>query len=264
MVPNPVRIVHITDTHISGKPGAKVYGIDSFEALRSVITAVHQSPQRSYLMIATGDLSQDGTEESYSRIRDLLAPLSLPVYCLAGNHDLCSAMGTHLQGEGIRIERRVILDRWQIIFLDSHLPGKAFGYLSSEELAELEFALRELPNHYALVGLHHGPLAVCSMPACRLENADELMTLLRRRPNVRGIISGHNHCAIDELCDGIRMLVTPSTCVQMSHPSEMHDERAFWDVHVLDRRRQGFRQLELHSDGHISSEVIWISAERFP
>jgi hypothetical protein len=43
--------------------------------------------------------------------------------------------------------------------------------------------------------------------------------------------------------------------------AEPRDERAFWEAHVLDAERQGFRTLELHSDGQITTEVVWIKGD---
>jgi Icc protein len=183
-----VRVVHITDTHIPGKAGSEVYGVDSFEALRTLISVIQEDCAKTDVLIATGDLSQDGTEASYRRLRSLLGPLGRPTYCIAGNHDVFPAMRLYLRGEGVQIERRAILGQWQIVFLDSHVPGEMHGYLSDEELGELDDALGKMPKHHSLVCLHHGPVAVCSMPACHLSNANELMAVLRRHPNVRAHI----------------------------------------------------------------------------
>src|SRR5262249_4331356 len=155
-----------------------------------------------------------------------------PVYCIPGNHDVLSQMQAHLQGGPISLERRVVWGPWQIVLLDSQVPGQAHGSLSHRELTALEGALQEAPGLHTLVCLHHGPLPVCPMPPCRLENAEAFLTLLGRYPHIRGIISGHNHCAVDEHHGGIRMLVTPSTCVCGEHPrgSQALDARTFWEV----------------------------------
>jgi len=253
MNPEPLRIMHITDTHIIAEPGAEVYGVDSFTALERLLAVMQRDAWAPHLLIATGDLSEDGSAVSYQRLRSLLTSLGLPVYCIPGNHDALSEMHTHLRGGPIHLERRVVWDPWQIVLLDSQVPGKGHGHLSRGELTALEEALRDGPEHHALVCLHHGPLPVCPMPLCQLENAEELLTLLGRYPHVRGVISGHNHCAVDEYQNGIHMLVTPSTCVYGEHPSRLQalDERPFWEVHGLDPGRRAFRRLELYPDGKI-------------
>jgi 3',5'-cyclic AMP phosphodiesterase CpdA len=96
------------------------------------------------------------------------------------------------------------------------------------------------------------------MPYCALENRGEFLALLRRLPMVHAVISGHTHCAVDETLEGVRMLVAPSTFLQVGHPAEPGRPGAsFWDVHTGDASRRGFRRLELHADGTIVTEVIW-------
>jgi len=259
MNPEPLRIVHITDTHIIAEPGAEVYGIDSFAALENLLAGMQRDAWTPHLLIATGDLSQDGSAASYQRLRSLLTSLGLPVYCIPGNHDVLAAMHVHLKGGPIHIERRVVWDPWQIVLLDSQVPGQDHGSLSPRELTALEEALQQAPGQPTLIGLHHGPLPVCPMPPCRLENAAAFLALLERYPQVRGVISGHNHCAVDEHHSGIQLLVTPSTSLYGEHPSgpQVPDERQFWEVHGLDPGRRAFRRLELYPDGTLVTDVIW-------
>ena len=39
------------------------------------------------MIIATGDLSEDGAGATYQRLAGILAKLTVPVYVTAGNHD---------------------------------------------------------------------------------------------------------------------------------------------------------------------------------
>src|SRR5713101_1503128 len=145
MNPEPLRIVHITDTHILAEPGAELYGVDSFTALASLLAVMQRDAWTPHLLIATGDLSQDGSAASYQRLRSLLTSLGLPVYCIPGNHDALSEMHTHLRGGPIHLERRVVWDPWQIVLLDSQLPGEGHGHLSRGELTALAEVLRDGP-----------------------------------------------------------------------------------------------------------------------
>src|SRR5262249_9138046 len=105
MHPEPLRIMHITDTHIIAEPGAEVYGVDSFAALESLLAVMQRDPWTPHLLIATGDLSEDGSAVSYQRLRSLLTSVGLPVYCIPGNHDVLAEMHAHLQGGPIHRER---------------------------------------------------------------------------------------------------------------------------------------------------------------
>jgi len=258
MAAKPIRLIQITDTHLIAEPGAEVYGVDSFATLEKTLAQMKSDGWTPDLVVHSGDLSDDGTAESYRRLRSLLTPLGLPVYCVRGNHDVREEMMTSLCGGQIQSVRSVDIETWRIIFLDSQVPRKVHGHLDAEELAALDGALGTSPDRHALIVLHHGPLTVCPMPVCQLDNAEELWTLLRRHPNVRAILSGHNHCAVDEVHQGIRALVTPATSLQFEHPKTAPPSgTGFWEIHGTDRQRQAWRRLELYPDGAVVTEVVW-------
>src|SRR5690606_25677758 len=53
-------------------------------APRRAIGRLEQAPDA---VVMTGDLADGGHDEAYALLRELLAPLSMPVYLLVGNHD---------------------------------------------------------------------------------------------------------------------------------------------------------------------------------
>jgi 3',5'-cyclic-AMP phosphodiesterase len=259
----PLRIIHLTDTHIVAQPGTEVVGTDSFTALERVLAAIQGDLWTPHLLIVTGDLSDDGSAASYQRLRNALTPLRIPTYCVPGNHDVLSEMTAHLHGGLIHVTGHVVWDPWQIVLLNSQVPGHGHGHLQPAELAALEAALQMRPQHHTLVGLHHGPFPVCPMPSCGLENAEELLTLVRRQASVRAVIAGHTHCVVDEYRNGVRLLVTPSTCLYVEHPQGLSvPDTQFWELHRFDPQRTAFRRLELHADGTIMTEVIWEASAR--
>ena len=261
MPAKPIRLIQITDTHLIAEPGAEVYGVDTFATTEKTLTQMKSDGWTPDLVVHSGDLSDDGTAESYRRLRSLLTPLGLPVYCVRGNHDVREEMMASLCGGPIQSVRSVVVEPWQIVFLDSQVPGKVHGHLDADELAALEETLRDAPHLHALIVLHHGPLTVCPMPVCQLDNADELWTLLERHTNVRTILAGHNHCAVDEVHQGIRALVTPATSLQFEHPTIAPPSgTGFWEIHGTDRERQAWRRLELYPDGEVVTEVVWTQA----
>jgi Icc protein len=220
---------------------------------------MRRDPWQPKLILATGDLSNDGSAASYRRLQPLLASIALPVYCIPGNHDEPAEMEASLLGGSIRSLRVLVEDPWQLVFLDSRVPGEDHGHLGPAELAALDDALRSAPERHTLVVLHHGPYPVCPLPNCRLDNAEDLCELLGRHPNVRAVLSGHNHCTVDEIYRGVRALVTPATCNDFEHPKtpEEIDLQHIWATHRIDRTRQAFRRLELWPDGRLDTELIW-------
>lgn len=264
MKSEPLRILHLTDTHILEDPEATLHGVDSFTNLKSLLSTIQSDSWKPDVVIATGDLSQDGSAESYRRLRSLLTPFEVPVYCIPGNHDDVSRMQAHLKGGPILMERLVSRGSWYIVFLDSRVPGEEYGFLSDSELAHLEETLEQAPRRPTLVAVHHGPFPICPIPACQLENADAFLTILGRHEQVYGVISGHHHCEVDEHYRGVRMLVTPSTFLHVDHPNgpESREGSQLEDPHEFIPGRRGIRRLELFPDGQVGTRVIWRNVEQ--
>jgi len=72
-------------------------------------------------------LSDDGSAASYQRLRNALAPLGIPTYCVPGNHDVLSEMTANLHGGLIHVTGHVVQGSWQIVLLNSQVPGHGHG-----------------------------------------------------------------------------------------------------------------------------------------
>jgi len=241
---------------MTAEPGGRDH---PYTALERLLAQMRRDPWQPELILATGDLSNDGSPGSYRRLQPLLASIALPVYCIPGNHDDPAAMEAALLGGTLRRLRVLVEDPWQLVFLDSRVLGEDHGHLDPVELKALEEALRSAPERHSLVVLHHGPYPVCPLPNCQLDNAEDLCALLGGHPNVSAVLSGHNHCAVDEVYRGVRTLVTPATCNNFEHPKEPReiDPQHIWSTHQIDRTRQAYRRLELWPDGRLETELTW-------
>jgi 3',5'-cyclic-AMP phosphodiesterase len=256
----PLRVLHITDLHILPEPGSEIYGGDTFESLRLVLGAALALARRPEVIVATGDLSEDGSDASYARLRQLLLTTGLPTYVLPGNHDSVARMRDSLVGGPIGMGPVVELGAWRGVLLDSHVDGQPHGFLEDPQLQLLGEALDEQPDRPVLIGLHHGVVPPCPSDGCRLHNADAVLELLRGRANARVMISGHAHLELERRIDGAIVFTTPSTCSQGVHAQlgEAVDHQDFWASHRFEPDRHGFRVLDLLPDGAIVSEVHWV------
>jgi len=82
-----MMIAQITDMHIKPQ-GVLAYGrLDTAPYLRRAVAHLLALKPRPDVVLATGDLVDGGLPEEYRRLHDLLAPLSMPVYLIPGNHD---------------------------------------------------------------------------------------------------------------------------------------------------------------------------------
>ena len=74
-------------------------------------------------------------------------------------------------------------------------------------------------------------------------------TLLARHPGVRGVAWGHTHQPFDGMRGRIRLMGTPSTCMQFAQDA---------DEFEIDDRPPGYRWIKLEPDGKIETGVEWV------
>lgn len=246
-----VLLVQLTDSHLFAGADGKLLGMDTADSLRRVIDLVLEEQPAIDMLLATGDLSQDGSPASYARFRELSALLGTPARWIPGNHDDVPAMQAACVGTDL-LEPIVDLGNWRLIMLDSSIPGAVPGYLQAPQLALLERALSEAPDRHHLICLHHHPVDIGSewMAPIGLRNRDALFAVLDRFPQARAVLWGHVHQTIDEMRRAVRLLASPSTCLQFTPGSE--------DFQV-DSTAPGYRWLRLHADGRLETEISRIT-----
>jgi len=248
---NPLRFIQITDTHLYDHADGTLRGLNTAHSLAAVVAEVRVREPRIDGILATGDLSHDGGTPAYRRLLHLLTPLNAPIYCLPGNHDALGIFACALKGTRVQSGGRLLADNWQLVFLDSAVPGAVHGDLRHAELARLESVLSEYPERHALVCLHHQPVPVGSawLDKLMLDNADALFEIIDRHAQVRGILWGHVHQPFDVIRNNVRLLASPSTCIQFNPGC---------DDFTLDDRPPGYRRLALHGNGDIDTSIAYI------
>jgi len=245
-----ISLAQITDLHINSDPEARSQGRDTLKTLMAVTDAVRQAAPD--LVLATGDLVDDGSAVAYGRLRPVLGGLGRPVAAMPGNHDLAGAMAEHLVCEAVSLEPVVDREGWRIVMLDSTVEGEVHGHLGPERLAALDGHLADAEGRHVLVVMHHQPAPIGSpLDEVGLDNATDLYAVLDRHDHVRGLLWGHIHHVHHSERRGVRLLGSPSTCVQFKHgPNDRFgytDEPPAW------------RRLILHDDGSIETGVVWVS-----
>ncbi|UVE17275.1 3',5'-cyclic-AMP phosphodiesterase [Pseudomonas sp. LS44] len=250
-----VLLVQLSDSHLFAEADGKLLGMDTRDSLQQVIQRVSEEQADIDLVLATGDLSQDASPASYRRFRQMSETLAAPARWLAGNHDEIPVMEDACSGSDL-LEPIVDLGAWRIVLLDSSIPGAVPGLLDAEQLELLEQALREAPQRHHLICLHHHPVDIgCAwMEPIGLRNADALFAVLDRYSQVRAVLWGHVHQEIDRQRNGVRLLASPSTCVQFAPGSEEF---------CVGAEAPGYRWLRLHADGRLDTGVSRVTGIDF-
>lgn len=244
--PGAFRILQITDSHLYADAAGCLAGINTLDSFHAVLEQARALPAE--MVLATGDLVHDASPEGYQRVHEAFNSLGIPVFCLPGNHDLPAVLAECLGGNEVTSPKRVVHGDWVIFMLDSTLPHEEGGHLSEDELAQLQQGLEQHADRHALICLHHHPVPVDSawMDRMALDNPDRFFGLLARFPNVQGILWGHIHQAYDATYRGIRLMGSPSTCIQFTPRV---------DQFGIDDEPPGLRWLELFPDGTIRTGI---------
>ncbi len=248
-----VRVVQLTDTHLCAKRGGTLLGMDTDHSLQAVIDQVAQERATPDLLLGTGDLSDGGARQAYERLQGYFEQFSCPGFWLPGNHDDRANMQAVAAGNS-RLCPEVRLAGWQIVLLDSQVPGEVGGRLGAAELARLDASLEaaQADGLFTLVCLHHQPVAIgCDwLDEQMVSDAEAFFAVLDRYSGVRGVLWGHVHQQVDRRRGAMELMASPSTCVQFAPGSR--DFKA-------DDLPPGYRWLDLHPDGRIESEVsrVW-------
>jgi len=243
-----LRIIQITDFHLFADEQGTLKGVNTLNSLSAVTQDCRRRRPAPDMVLVTGDVSHDGSAASYRRCRDMLAGLSAPVMFIPGNHDDVDIMQQQLPGGKISAERCLQHRGWNIILLDTVMHGEEGGFLAVDELAFLDEMLQNWPNCPSLIALHHPPVPVGSrwLDAIGLANGEEFFDVLDRHAQVRAVIFGHIHQVFDRQKKGMRLMGTPSTCIQF---------RPYQDDFALDHQKPGYRYLKLHANGEIETEI---------
>ncbi|CAM2815003.1 3',5'-cyclic-AMP phosphodiesterase [Vibrio rarus] len=252
-----VQLVQITDTHLFAKDEGCLLSVNTAQSFLAVVDDVVVRNVAFDAIVATGDISQDHSLESYSRFAQGIECLEKPCYWLPGNHDRKKNMSQLLPSKQIREMEHVLAgDYWQLIMLNSQVEGLPHGYLDESQLDLLEEKLNQYPQRHTLILFHHNSLPIGSawLDQHKLQKAPQFWERIAGYDNVRAVLGGHVHQKVDKEHNGVRVMATPSTCIQFKANS---------DEFALDTLPPGWRHLQLHKDGSIESQVYRLSEGRF-
>lgn len=210
-------IAQLSDPHVQVGPDDG----ESARALAAGVRAVAGLDPAPEAVLVSGDLVEHATAREYERVRELLAPLAMPVHVLGGNHDDRDGLREHFgeadaPGEPFRYATRC--GPLRLVACDTTIPGRIEGRFEPEQIEWLDATLAADPATPTIVAMHHPPLLTGIGFADRsgLPEADRraLAATIARHPQVRRIVAGHFHRTIAGALGGCAVLVCPSVYLQ--------------------------------------------------
>ncbi|MEM1080917.1 MAG: metallophosphoesterase [Pseudomonadota bacterium] len=184
-----LRLLQISDCHLSHQPD-QPYREQQPDANLAQLTRAIEAFDADQLIV-TGDLSEDGSYESYARLIDWLLVFKTPVAWLPGNHDSLEVMAPMLRAAGFDSGPLLALGGWQLALLNSAWAGRPEGELDAERLAILTSLAATRPCG---VLVHHQPVPVSDwIDRVALIRPKKFWQAIAQQPSVRWVAFGHVH-----------------------------------------------------------------------
>lgn len=215
------RFLQLTDLHVVA-PGMLASGVlDTPAILRAAIDRLLDLLPcfgRIDAVLVTGDVSDDGSPESYAIARAELERLGRPLLVIPGNHDSREALRAEFSGlaempaTGL-IDWTATVGDTRVIGLDTLVEGQGGGRLRPESLSLLAQSV-SAANERLVVALHHPPLAtgIRFMDAIGLENAADMAAAVSEFEGEILFVAGHVHGVHHGGLGRHRVATAPSLC----------------------------------------------------
>ena len=246
-----LKLTQITDLHLGPTPDFTCRNIATYQTLKAVLAAVERDGRGEDRLLLTGDIASDGQAQAYRQLDQLLSAQNKQALWIPGNHDRMDLMHKNF----VHFPFMPVFEdkNWAIIMLDSSLPDQPEGFISKDQMHQLEQYMDNLAHKNILVTMHHSPVAVNSLwvDKHRIANHSLLHKLLVAHGKVRAVINGHIHQEHQADWDGITVYATPSTCFQFK--PKVTD-------FALDDRPPAYRWIDLYDDGKINTGVKYLQS----
>jgi len=262
-----IDVIQVSDLHVTD--GGELFGQDPRVAVDLVFDDLAARGLDPDLVVATGDLANAGEPEAYAWLQDRFAALEVPVYCLAGNHDLAAPFAAHLPGGNVHVVPSLEVEGWRFVFLDSNGLGRevtADGTVHDRDervhrahaaqlLPEDEQRLSEILTDGAaepvMVWLHHPPVAHPLAAGLEARPFTQWLTeQFAASGRVRGVSAGHLHSAYATERADVWYWTCPSGWLGL-------------DFDARTMAPPGYRHFRFHPDGTIESTAYWIEDARY-
>lgn len=254
-----IRLLQLSDCHLPPVSGELFHGRDPDQCLIRLVEWLRSAfPPFDHLLL-TGDLVHHGGPDGYTRLLQIVAPLSPRIHWLPGNHDMTAAMG--LADHTAELGRKVVhTGHWTLLLLDSTAAadGRGGGSLSRAELEWLGQQLAQAPRRPTLLALHHNPAPTGSrwQDAIRLGNPAALAERIEAAPQVRGVLCGHLHQLQTLRFAGRPLWSAPSSVVQFRPGRDRLELEP-----DPSRATPGARWYRLHPDGQLDAHPLQLPPE---
>lgn len=247
--------------HLFADTEATYAGIPAFRSLQDTLAFIREHHAGFDYLIITGDIAQDEQIETYRLLRDLIEDWVPRCRIVPGNHDsragIRSIFPEIATSENSKyLNFSIHQSGWNLIGMDSRVPGKVHGLIESDQAEWLQERLTENSSAPSLLFVHHHPVPVGTpwMDSIGLENSPAFSKVTSQAHSIKAIFTGHTHQDYRVLWDQLPVFGTPSTSRQF---------RPGTDEATFDHLPPGFRIINVEQN-EFQTEVIRLPEFRYP
>tara|TARA_B100000686_G_scaffold332601_1_gene397545 strand:- start:202 stop:1002 length:801 start_codon:yes stop_codon:yes gene_type:complete len=197
--------------------------VDTSETLAQTVNYLNNLDPKPDVILATGDLTDDGTEAQYEILLDILSPILDRLLPLPGNHDDLSAFQSAFTDQlpssdsnehcSYTVEDHPI----RLIGLDTSITGRHDGCFNDSHEIWLKTALDEDSDRPTLIFTHFPPFTtgLNFMDLSGLKGAERFRKIIASHPQIKLVTTGHMHRPIQTVVGSTLISVCPSTGNQL-------------------------------------------------
>ena len=195
-----MKFAHITDSHIClPEPESS----NRLVELRQVVEQINQMNDAPELVIHSGDIVHNGSEEEYQAAYEILSCLKAALFVIPGNKDYRKVMGRvfskELGDSANKVFFQYIIDTEAIrfIMLDTLDEGERLGTLCEKRLRNFSSMLGQNKTKRTIVFMHHPPFDVVEAPQPfqfdSQETVEKFEAIVKNNSQISAIYCGHSH-----------------------------------------------------------------------
>lgn len=246
-------ILQLSDLHLFKTPQQTIMKVNPAAALEKVIAKIcdDYADNKPDLAIISGDLTQDGSLESYQLAYSMLRRLSVPCVALPGNHD----EEIYLKQVFLSPKQTVIpfaSPIWTLLGLNTQFKGAAYGIIRQEEWQAVTTLVEKNPKRHFVLFLHHHLLPCGShwLDKINVHRAAPFLDFIRAHPNLRAVFGGHVHQELTQSSGDTKFYAVPAIGWQFAKHQQ---------TFKLGDTMPGYRLIRLHQNGKIETTVNYLS-----
>tara|TARA_B100001750_G_scaffold208650_1_gene187724 strand:+ start:505 stop:1239 length:735 start_codon:yes stop_codon:yes gene_type:complete len=242
-----ISLIQITDLHLTENKKTKVKEWSTHESFERIVAFIEKNESPDFI-VASGDISNDGTEKSYIAYQKAIERFKKPVYTILGNHDDHKNFRTIFGTKFPLIEKITLSETWLMIAIDSTSVNRESGYITKQQIYSLRKLIENNNDKNIFICLHHQPIKMGFwIDQVGLDDSDNFIASIINQSNIKAVIWGHVHYESESALGPIKMLSTPSTCYQFCGNTQKPDTK-----------RPGYRKINLFKSGKIETKVVRI------